>query len=165
MLYCGMSFKIRRASHQDADGIVKAHIQSIREVCNKDYSPEQIAAWSGRKFKAELWQQTIDRDYVWVVEANATIQGFGHFAVMSDEMGEVMGLYFIPTAIGQGLGKGLFSLILAKAKEHNLKKINLHATITAKAFYEALGFYQSGSDDTIEMQGVAIPCYPMEYDI
>lgn len=157
-----MTFSIRRAKYEDADGIIHAHVNSIRHLCAKDYTPEQIEAWAGRKFRAELWWQTIDRDYVWVIERDGKILGFGHLALMDTEFAEVMGLYFIPPAVGQGLGKKMFSEMLNVCRENNLKKITLYATVTAKSFYESLGFYQSAGDDTVEMRGVAIPCFPME---
>ena len=157
-----MNFSIRRAKHEDAEGIIIAHVSSIRNICSKDYTPAQIEAWAGRKFRAELWCQTIDRDYVWIIEHEGKILGFGHLALMSEELGEIMGLYLIPPAIGKGLAKALFAELFKTCQDNQLKKINLHATITAKSFYETLGFYQSGSDDTIKMQGVAIPCFPME---
>lgn len=91
--------------------------------------------------------------------------GFAHFAVMDDENGELMGLYFKPDICGQGLARMIFKEILEVAKEHNLNRINLHATITARTFYENLGFLQSESDTTIEMQGVPIPCYPMQLNL
>lgn len=157
-----MNFSIRRARHEDAEGIIHAHVTSIRHLCAKDYTPEQIEAWAGRKFRADLWCQTIDRDFVWVIEGEGKILGFGHLALMDSETGEVMGLYFIPPAVGQGLGKKMFNEMLAVCHENNLKKIALHATVTAKSFYESLGFFQSGGDDSVEMRGVAIPCFPME---
>lgn len=157
-----MNFSIRRAEYKDAEGIIHAHVASIRNVCAKDYTPEQIEAWAGRKFRPELWCQTMDRDFVWVIEHQEKILGFGHLALMSEDTAEVMGLYFIPPAIGKGLGKALFSEMLKTCRDNNLKKITLHATVTAKSFYVTLGFYQSGSDDTVEMRGVAIPCFPME---
>lgn len=158
-----MTFSIRRAKHKDAAGIIHAHVSSIRDLCAKDYAPEQIEAWSGRKFRPDLWCQTIDRDFVWVVESNNQILGFGHLALMDVGCGEIMGLYFIPPAVGRGLGKEMFQEMLQIARLNKLEKLTLHATITAKSFYEALGFFQSGSDDSVEMQGVAIPCFPMEY--
>lgn len=160
-----MTFSIRRAKHEDAVGIIHAHVTSIRHLCAKDYTPEQIEAWAGRKFRADSWRQTIDRDFVWVIEGEEKILGFGHLALMDVETGEVMGLYFIPPAVGKGLGKKMFTEMLSVCHVNNLKKITLHATVTAKSFYESLGFYQSASDDTIEMRGVAIPCFPMEFII
>lgn len=160
-----MSFIIRRANHADAEAIIHVHVNSIRHVCAKDYTKRQIEAWSGRKFKAELWRQSIDRDFVWVVQHDNDVVGFGHFAVMDDDHGEVLGLYFIPPAIGQGLGKKMFAEFIKLANAYKLKRITLHSTITAKKFYEHLGFHQSGGDTTVDMRGVAIPCYPMEIDL
>ncbi len=157
-----MSFILRRAIHSDAEGIIQVHVRSIREICGKDYTSEQIEAWAGRKFKPELWVQAIDRDFIWVVEHECKVTGFGHLAVMDEKFCEVMGLYFIPPAIGQGLGKKMFLEFKNIAVQHNLKRMRLHSTVTAKSFYESVGFLQSGSDTTIEMRGVAIPCYPME---
>lgn len=160
-----MSILIRRAQHGDAEGIIQSHVQSIRKLCSKDYTHEQIEAWAGRKFRAPLWHQAIDRDFVWVVEKDNSVMGFGHFAVMDEDNGELMGLYFRPEICGQGLAHKLFKEILKVATEHNLNRINLHATITARTFYENLGFVQSESDTTIEMQGVPIPCYPMQLSL
>lgn len=160
-----MNFLIRRANHADAEAIIHVHVNSIRHVCAKDYTSEQIEAWSGRNFKPELWKQAMDRDFIWVIEQDNNIVGFGHFAVMDDEVGEVLGLYFIPQAIGHGLGKKMFAEFIKLANAYKLKRITLHSTITAKTFYEHLGLYQNASDTTVEMRGVAIPCYPMEMEL
>lgn len=155
-------FNIRRAQHSDAQSIINSHVRSIREVCSKDYTPEQIEAWSGRKFKAELWCQTIDRDYVWVIEVNSEVRGFGQLAFLDDTTAEVMGLYFTPEARGLGAGKKLLSVIRDEAISKGIKKLQLYATLTAKTFYESHGFKQIDGSCSIEMRGVQIPCYPME---
>lgn len=153
---------IRRAKHSDAHDIITAHVRSIREICAKDYTPEQIEAWAGRKFKPELWCQAMDRDYVWVVELNSQVKGFGHLAIMNENIGEVMGLYFTPELRGLKAGKKLFSEMVEEARKHGVKKLELHATLTAKTFYESLGFHQVEGRCSVEMQGVDIPCFPME---
>lgn len=154
--------KIRRAQHSDAEAIIDSHVRSIREICAKDYTPEQIEAWSGRKFKPELWWQTIDRDLVWVVELDSKVRGFGHLALMDEESAEVLGLYFSPELKGLGAGKELFQVLKTEAQSHQIKKMQLIATITAKTFYEKFGFLQSAGQSSIEMRGVDIPCIPME---
>lgn len=157
-----MDFIIRRAIHSDAEGIIHVHVKSIREVCAKDYTEEQIEAWAGRKFRPELWVQAMDRDFIWIIEHESTIVGFGHLALMDENSCEVMGLYFIAPAIGHGLGKKMFKEFISVAHKHHLKNIRLHSTVTARTFYESLGFMQSASDTTIDMRGVGIPCFPME---
>ncbi|WP_408097523.1 GNAT family N-acetyltransferase [Peredibacter sp. HCB2-198] len=157
-----MMINVRRALHSDAQNIIDSHVRSIREICFKDYTPEQIEAWAGRKFKPELWWQTIDRDYVWVVEVNSQVRGFAHLAFMDKDTAEVLGLYLAPEAKGLGAGKTLFNILRSEAKSQGVKKLQLHATLTAKTFYETFGFIQTAGLDSVEMRGVDIPCVPME---
>ena len=153
--------KIRRALPQDAEHIIQVHERSIREVCAKDYTPEQIEAWAGRKAKAQLWMNTIERDLVWVVELNNKIVGFGHLAFMEETRAEVMGLYFTPELKGLGAGKKLITIMKDESMLIGVKTLTLYSTLTAKTFYEQCGFLQTESDTTVEMRGVAIPCHPM----
>jgi putative acetyltransferase len=155
------SFEIRRAKHEDADAIIDSHVRSIREICYRDYTPVEITAWAGRKFKSHLWRQTMDRDFVWVVEVDSTVRGYGHLAKMNDSEGEVMGLYLAPEACGMGAGKKLFKIIEQAARTENLITLNLHATKNAKSFYEKMGFRKVSGDDSISIGGVPIPCIPM----
>jgi GNAT superfamily N-acetyltransferase len=160
-----MNYLIRRAKHSDSEGIISAHVTSIRETCSRDYTQQEITAWSGRKFQPHLWCQVMDRDFVWVIEADRKVEGFGHFAIMDETAGEVMGLYLTPVIQSKGYGRSLLKEMIKVAQTHHLKKVNLFSTKTAKRFYEALGFFQNGSDTSIEMQGVPIECYPMRLDV
>ncbi len=156
-------FKIRRAIHNDAEAIHLSHMRSIREICSKDYSPEQINAWTDRDFKAGLWWQAIDRDFIWVVEVNSVVRGFGHLANMGEGVGEVLGFYFASEARGLGAGKYLMDVIKDEARKMDLKKIELNSTKTAKSFYEKSGFVQSADEDSVGMRGVQIECIPMVF--
>lgn len=151
---------VRKANPDDAEGIIGAHISSIREVCSKDYTHEQIEAWAGRKFKAELWRQTIERDYVWVAEVESRIVGFSQLAIMDQDNAEVMGLYLMPLALGHSLGKKLLAEMLSVCRNEKINRVSLYATLTAADFYQRQGFLKQ-PPTTIEIQGVAIPCIPM----
>ncbi|MCP6391146.1 hypothetical protein NL487_29925, partial [Klebsiella pneumoniae] len=73
-----------------------------------DYDPHEISAWSKRSLKPPQWEGIIARDYVWVVESGNNVMGFGHLALMSEEEAEILGLYFVPEIMGQGLGIQMF---------------------------------------------------------
>lgn len=62
---------IRRAQHKDALEIIDSHVRSIREICEKDYTPEQIEAWAGRNFKL-TFSLPIDKNQKFVSECSAT---------------------------------------------------------------------------------------------
>lgn len=98
-------FVIRRAKHEDAGQIISSHIRSIREVCSKDYTNTQIDAWSGLNFREDIWRNTIDRDFVWVIEQSQLVSGFGHIRLKRDRSATIEGLYFAPEAVGMGLGR------------------------------------------------------------
>jgi putative acetyltransferase len=160
-----MDIIIRRAVHRDANGIIDTHELSIREICSHDYTPEQIQAWANFRLRPEVWCQKIDRDFMWVADCNGESLGFGHFAIMDNEVGEVLGLYLTSQITGKGIAKKIFLEILEVAIKHHLKFIELYSTITAKGFYESLGFKQSAGDTTIDINGMAIPCYPMKLEL
>ena len=153
---------IRRAELNDAEGIIRSHICSIREICSKDYTAAQIEAWAGRDFRVDHWHQTISRDYVWVIDDGHEVQGFGHLALVGHDLAELMGLYFSPKVIGQGLGKKMMELIMQTTCDHKIMRIDLHATLTARSFYEKFGFKETKGKQSMAMRGVDIPCCPME---
>lgn len=157
-----MSYIIRRAIHSDAERIIESHERSVREICSRDYSVAQIDAWLSRKLKANHFCDSIDRDFIWVVEINNCVKGYGHLALMSETSGEIMGLYFCPEASGLGAGNELISLMKQVALQNGIKEIGLHSTLTAKAFYSSHGFKQVGEEESIEMQGLPIPCFFMK---
>lgn len=156
-------FLIRRANSSDAEGIIGAHLSSIKNVCSKDYTKVQIEAWArGRNEKPEFMRQAIQRDFVWVVESQLRILGFSQLAIMDDENAEVMGLYLMPKALGQGLGKELLHQILEVCRDRKLKSLSLLSTLTARKFYEGHGFVLQLPVTTILIQNVPVPCYAME---
>lgn len=159
-------FVIRRANTSDAEGIIGAHISSIREVCSKDYTTEQIEAWSrARDVKPELLRQTIERDLVWVVEKDQKIYGFSQLAIMDHDQAEIMGFYLVKEVLGIGLGNQLMNQIIQVCRAEKLKVINLHSTINARNFYQRHGFIHDSSSTTVGMRGVSIPCYSMKLSI
>ena len=152
---------IRRARHADAAGIITAHVRSIREVCSRDYRPEEIAAWSGRNFKEHIWHEAMDRDIVWVLDADKSIQGFGHLRFKPERRADIAGLYFVPEAIGQGFGRRLMSLIYDALEDQGVERAIVQATVNAEGFYRAMGF-QAVQRATHEVDGVPIDCIDME---
>lgn len=160
-----MTFIIRRAIHGDAESIISVHEKSIREICFKDYTPEQIEAWASRPQKVHLWRQAIERDLIWVVEYQNSIHGFAHLAHMNESMAEVMGLYLSPSMTGKKAGRALMEVMIDEAKNQKKMVLELHSTLTAKKFYLKFGFIETDGMLSVEMQGVKIPCIPMKLDL
>jgi ribosomal-protein-serine acetyltransferase len=153
---------IRRARHLDAAGIIQAHVRSIREVCAKDYRPEQIAAWSGRDFQESRSRENMDKNHVWVIDDGKNIQGFSELMIKENGIGEIRGLYITPEVIGQGLGSKLLAANLYFSRFKKLNKIFLSSTITSIKFYEKHGFIAIGPRDATPIGGVPIDSQNME---
>ncbi len=152
---------IRKASKEDAPKIIKAHIRSIRECCSRDYTSEQIAAWSGRDFSEVHWHRSIQRDLVYVIsDIEDNIYGFGHMSFGQNNDAELAGLYFVPEAQGRGLGKEIVQLMMNEVELRNIKVINLRATKTALEFYKSVGFHKI-EDSCITMSNIEIECIKM----
>lgn len=157
-----MAPTVRRATGEDARGIFDAHMRSIREVCAKDYTAEQIAAWSDREYDEAALVRCIQEEALWVVEQNGEILGFGHFR----QDGTVAALYLVREAVGKGLGKRLLREIEREARRLGVKTMQLQSTVNAEGFYAAQG-YQRDPDGSAarQMRGVRVPCVPMTKDL
>ncbi len=157
---------VRRARLGDEEGIHRAHMTSIKKVCSSDYTPEQIAAWGGRPFNRENKQKLIENHFVWVVEYDEAIEGYGLlFINEQEEKGEVAALYLTPKVLKKGLGREIIFYIKEMAKIKGLKELFLSSTKTSKKFYESQGFHQYEEDDVSKLGGVVIEGHPMKLDL
>lgn len=155
-------FQIRRAISSDAPHLIRVLSTSIKEICSKDYTADEIEAWAGRKHSLRSWEDLIARDYVWVVIVSGNIEGFCHFAVMDEVYGELMGLYLSGAAGGNGIGRNLLQKVLDISQCESLSRIDLISTRSAKNFYSRLGFHSTGNEIYLTFQDQRIQAFPME---
>ncbi|MCB9092399.1 MAG: GNAT family N-acetyltransferase [Halobacteriovoraceae bacterium] len=152
---------IRRAEKEDTLGIWQSHIDSIRQICSKDYTQEQIEAWSGFAYSPQKITEKIHNDFVWVLEKSSQIHGHTHFKIRESQ-GHLIALYLDPTGSQKGFGKKMMIQVLEKSRELRLESIHLQSTKTALNFYQDLGFKKLDSEkSSLTMRGVKIDCIPM----
>ena len=128
---------IRPATPEDAESIFLVHKNSVENLCNADYGPEQIAMWlDGRS--PETYRSAIDAGNLWLA-CNDRLQGFveidGH---------EVSKLFIRGEAAGQGLGARLLAEALQRIAAAGHDRAYLEATLTAEKFYASHGFRKIG---------------------
>lgn len=156
---------IRKAKPEDAFAIHQAHMTSIQKLCAKDYSKQQIEAWGHRPFQKEKWIQSINNQFVWVVELDQKVEGV--CAILTDKnesgvFGEIICLYLTPKAKGKGFGHQLIETAEKQMRLINIKKIKLNSTITAEKFYLKMGYVKSAKKTAHCIRDVKIDCLPME---
>lgn len=128
--------KIRLARDGDYASIARLHRQTIRNVNSKDYTDDQICAWSA-KTNASRFRDSANKCKRWVaIEDNNKIVGFCDHGLD----GKFWGLYVHKNYIGKGIGSRLIKIAEDSLGKMEYKKVILKSTITAKEFYKKQGY-------------------------
>ena len=120
----------------DESGICDAHIASIKELCSKDYPSKAIEIWSNRG--PDKYLDSIERygEKFWVAEIDNEIIGFAGWVQNC-----MRGFYMHPKVTRKGYGRKLFQAAEQDMlKNSDTEYCEITSTITAKPFYEAMGF-------------------------
>src|SRR5690349_6563092 len=151
--------RIRPAKHVDAPAICAMHIDSIRRSCAKDYTPEQIEAWAGRKVPADYTRGLDVGETIVVAEAQGHVVGFGSMRANC-----IRGMYIAPEFQRRGVGRQLLAELERLARLGGFENLRLESTFNALPFYSSQGFAQ-GERTSHRMRGVEIPCVRMSKDL
>jgi putative acetyltransferase len=131
-----MSIKTRQASPEDLDAILLLFKETIETMNARDYSFEQIKVWSNGVNKKESWLRKIEEQFFIVVEFSKNIVGFGSIT----NQGYLDFMYVSKHHQGMGIAKAIYQQLEEFANLHQLDKIISEVSITAKPFFEKLGF-------------------------
>jgi putative acetyltransferase len=155
-----LGVRIRPYQAGDEVGIAEAHRQSIAVLCKNDYSPEQLADWGCERIKPERYVKSMQEngERFFVLDDSGTIGGFaGWFGT------EIQGFYMHPTYAGQGWGSQLFDVAEADFWQNTLHPTcTIISTITAKPFYEKMGYKVVSPYVRTFRSGVSLDCWKME---
>ena len=127
---------IREFRPGDEAGICAAHVRSVRDLCAKDYGPEEIEAWIGTRKPQDYLDAMAKGERFHVIDMDGTIAGF------SGWVGErILGFYIHPAFAGQGLGRALFRATEEDFLHRSGSRLCLiTSTITARGFYQRMRF-------------------------
>ncbi|MAV90453.1 MAG: hypothetical protein CL676_03465 [Bdellovibrionaceae bacterium] len=153
---------IRTSTLNDKLSVKDAHIRSIHQICSKDYTQKQIEAWAQPPYSDDVWERAVNRQLHQVVELDGKIEGFCHSTVHEDGTGEILGLYLTPEVAGLGVGKKMVQQALEYINTFKPRKIVVESTITAKGFYERMGFKLVHEILDHKIRGEIIQCFRME---
>lgn len=129
-------YDIRIASLNDISLIQDLFIKTIRESNHLDYTQEQLEAWQKRGANPEIWERRIQNQYFIVAYRDEKLIGFASLR----EDGYLSHLFVDKTYQKEGLGKTLIQKIETFAQRNEMFQIITDASITAKGFFEKIGF-------------------------
>lgn len=144
---------IRRASPADADAITPVHVASIRTLCAKDYTQEQIDAWAGWKSPEKYRAAMAAGEVFFVAEIDGVVVGFS--VLFGDE---VKAVYVHPDYVGRGIGRRLLEALEAEARSRGVAELKLTSTLTSVRFYESCGYVKGDLHQHPVTGGVTLPC-------
>ena len=125
---------IRKYRPEDSEEKTEMHLKTIREVNSRDYTEEEVEAWSTFDDSQHVSEEKIER---WIAEEEGDIIGFSDYRF--DE-GTITGVYVHPDYLRRGIGSRLLEKVLQDAKNKGLDELTAEASVTAKEFYQSHGF-------------------------
>jgi putative acetyltransferase len=128
--------KIRLFEPQDAESIAQLFHDTVREVNLRDYSSSQVQAWAPDDLHFRNWAEVCAQRFTFVADDNGTIAGFGEL----EANGHIDCFYCHKNYQRRGVGSQIYQAIEAKAIELQLSRLFVEASITAKPFFQQMGF-------------------------
>jgi putative acetyltransferase len=148
---------IRPFEPADADALAALFHASVHEAAIRDYSREQVTAWSPSKPDPERFlRQAADRTIFVAQDEDGAVIGYGDL----QPDGHIGHLYCRPDRIGTGVGSALYAAIEAAAKSAGTPILYVEASEGARRLFERRGFAITARNEFM-INGVAIHNYRM----
>lgn len=148
--------RIRSYQSSDIKEMAELFYNTVHTVNAEDYTGEQLDAWADGNPDLVKLDQSFQAHQTLIAEENDRIVGFGDI----DRTGYLDRLYVHREYQGQGIATLLCDL-LEELTEGNV--ITVHASITAKPFFERRG-YRTVKRQQVERRGILLTNYIMEKD-
>jgi putative acetyltransferase len=128
--------KVRLFQTQDAEQIARLFNETIREVNICDYSTSQVKAWAPDDIYFRNWVEVCSSRFTYVADDEGVIAGFGEL----ETNGHIDCFYCHKNYQRRGVGSQIYQAIEVKAFELSMNRLFTEASITAKPFFQRLGF-------------------------
>ena len=154
--------KIRKASDTDKKNISKLHISSIKKLCSKHYTHEQLNAWTSVLMPSVYDQALKEKVFLVAHDSTQELMGLG---ILDIKNTEISAIYIHPDAAGNGVGTKLLCRLEEIARNNNVAKITVHSTLNAQGFYERNGYFTHGLAFHLLSNGSKLECVRMIKDL
>ncbi|MBW4439666.1 MAG: GNAT family N-acetyltransferase [Plectolyngbya sp. WJT66-NPBG17] len=149
--------QIRLFRPEDAAQIAQLFHDTVRGVNVRDYSIAQVQAWSPDDLYFRDWATVCSGRFTYVADAGGLILGFGEL----ESNGHIDCFYCHKDYQRRGVGRAIYQAIEAKARELQIDRVFTEASITAKPFFQTLGF-EIVAEQQVSCRGETFINYRME---
>jgi putative acetyltransferase len=130
------NISVRHASIADLPILQSIFANTIAATCLYDYTPEQITVWVSAIENKQKWLQKLKAQYFIVAQYGKQIVGYA-----SLENYEYLDFLYVHNNYQrQGIAYSLYSMLEKEAIKNQSKAIHAHVSITARPFFEKVGF-------------------------
>ena len=148
---------VRLFEEQDAEQIATLFHDTVRTVNIRDYSIAQVRAWAPDDIYFRSWVELCASRVTYVADDGGAIAGFGEL-----ELNGHIDCFYCHSAYQRcGVGRQLYRAIEAKATELSLHRLFTEASMTAKLFFERMGF-STIKEQRVPCRGEILVNYAME---
>lgn len=145
--------------NEDVEKLVNLFYTTVHTINRKDYIKDQLNVWANeadRMSHIVKWEKEFNENDTFIAEIDEQVVGF----IDCTKAGYLDRLFVDADFQGQGIATALVKKVEAIARQNHLEKIELHASITAKPFFEHLG-YQVLTRNIVTLKGIELLNYHM----
>jgi putative acetyltransferase len=130
------SMLIRRYTDEDAAATLSVFHRAVHGTASRDYPPEQIAEWAPDDIDLGAWAARRATATTFVAVEGERVIGF------ADLVGDgYVDMTFVDPDFGRrGVATTLLEAVVAAAQDRGVRRMTVHASITARPFFERHGF-------------------------
>ena len=148
---------IRPALDPDFGAIGRVFHDAIRQIARRDYSEEQVRAWSPRELGPEHWQRRTAKLEVRVAVLGNVVAGFIGFS----HSGYIDLLFVRPDCVRRGIATALLLEAESVLGQLGVETAWTEASRTARGFFQGMG-YSAVREQTVSCGGVELRNCHME---
>lgn len=144
---------LREYREADCKEMARLFFDTVHTVNRADYTKEQVDAWAPEEIDLESWNESFLEHHTIVAVQDGIVTGFGD---MAD--GNYLDRLYVHR---EYQGKGIGSAICDRLERNVQGKITVHASITARSFFEKRG-YRVVKAQQVERKGIVLANFVME---
>lgn len=148
--------RIRPCREADLPALLDVFYRTVHTACAGDYTPAQLSAWAPETPDTARWAEKLRQETFLAAEGGGALLGFG---VLEGAYLDL--LYVLPDCQGRGVGSALCGFLEHLCPE---SRITVHASRTARPFFEAQG-YRLVRSQQVERPGVMLENFVLEKDL
>jgi putative acetyltransferase len=141
----------------DTQQILQLFYDTVHRINIRNYSQKQVDAWAPKHVDVQKWIERMQDRMTYVAEENGKIIGFAEL----ERNGHIGCFYAHADHQNMGVGTALFNQIQVIAENLELPKLFVEVSITAKPFFERMGFSTIATEE-IELRGQKLFANVME---